>query len=315
MPWIVDGQDPLQQVATFHLRTAAWVPRVKAMAQRAWRRELKALGPRLEDAQDDGQVLASIDAAQDEVRDVWRRFYRQVYVTVGAAFAEDGIPPGLDVRQDEAVDAAPTPWGSPGNPWWILTLRPTLGTQLWWDPWLASTLTYAQTVMGTRITGLNATTRRLVARELEAGLLAGEGIFDLRRRVRRLYLRQIIPHRAEVIARTEVLNAARAGTYHATYAVGIEDRVTKSWLPVGGSLGDGRNRGTHLQAGRDQIDIPFTEPFEVTNPSTGALEYLNFPGDGSLGAGAANVIQCRCDLTRRLTGTRRSYVPRHVCLV
>lgn len=94
--------------------------------------------------------------------------------------------------------------------------------------------------------------------------------------------------RATLIARTEVLNAGRAGQYHGDLQSGIV--IGKEWM----SANQERTR-LHHRAANGQV-VPFDEPFVVKN------EELMFPGDYSLGASANNVIQCRCWYKRILQG-------------
>jgi hypothetical protein len=96
-------------------------------------------------------------------------------------------------------------------------------------------------------------------------------------------------YRGEVIARTESINALRAG-HHESIAQAIEvgelDQrdVMKEWDSSGD---DGRTREAHAQAGIDYAGgIPFDQPFIVGG------EALMYPGDPS--GSAAMTIQCRC---------------------
>jgi hypothetical protein len=99
--------------------------------------------------------------------------------------------------------------------------------------------------------------------------------------------------RATRIARTEVLNAGRAGQYYADAQSGIV--IGKEWK----SANQDRTRNGH-RAANGQV-VKFDEAFAVANGS-GVKESLLFPGDHSLGATASNVIQCRCWYKRILQG-------------
>ena len=101
------------------------------------------------------------------------------------------------------------------------------------------------------------------------------------------------PHRAEVIARTEVISASRAGQFHGDMQSGHV--IGKKWR----SANQERTRPGHRMA--DGQIVPLEEPFLVAN-KRGQLEPLMFPGDTSLGASASNVIQCRCWYYRILEG-------------
>lgn len=238
--------------------------------------------------------------ASSPVAEGWMRLYRQVFLRVGAEFAREGVPPqGREERQDEGKARIGTAWGPPSDPWWDEEFLDTFGGEEdWWDPWQSNTLEYAETAGAQKVKYVNETTRHLIQDEVQDALQRGESINDIRARIRRLHLEQIIPNRSEVIARTEALNAARAGDYHATRATGFSADTTKSWL----STLDDRVRATHADAGtasRNQ-NVPYNQPFEVRNPVSGHMEQLLFPGDASLGASAANIIQCRCDVLKAL---------------
>lgn len=99
--------------------------------------------------------------------------------------------------------------------------------------------------------------------------------------------------RAQTIARTEIISAARSGQFHADDQSGIV--IGKEWF----SAHQSNTRPGHREA--DGQVRPLREPFHVKN-RRGTYEELHFPGDSSLGASADNVIQCRCGYFRILEG-------------
>ncbi|MBO0962351.1 hypothetical protein J1P26_21850 [Neobacillus sp. MM2021_6] len=99
--------------------------------------------------------------------------------------------------------------------------------------------------------------------------------------------------RATRIARTEVLNAGRAGQYHGDMQSGMV--IGKEWK----SAKQDRTRAGHRAA--DGQIVKFDGAFSVENGS-GVKEELLFPGDHSLGATASNTVQCRCWYKRILQG-------------
>lgn len=101
------------------------------------------------------------------------------------------------------------------------------------------------------------------------------------------------PQRAEVIARTEIIGAARSGQYHGDVQSGIV--IGKRWR----SALQERTRPGHREA--DGQLVALEDPFFVAN-AKGQVEALLFPSDSSLGATASNLIQCRCFYTRVLEG-------------
>ncbi|ULJ73596.1 phage minor head protein [Rhizobium gallicum] len=97
--------------------------------------------------------------------------------------------------------------------------------------------------------------------------------------------------RAETIARTETGMAVMSAKHEAfLQALAKSNRdarlVTRKWR----SAGDNRVRHTHMVLNAQEVtgmDLPFQSP-------SGAL--LRYPGDTSLGAGASEVVGCRCDV-------------------
>lgn len=97
--------------------------------------------------------------------------------------------------------------------------------------------------------------------------------------------------RGETIARTETGTSVMSAK-HEAYQQGLDaagrdaSLVTRKWR----SAGDRRVRHTHMILNAQEVtgmDIPFHSP-------SGAL--MRYPGDQSLGAGASEIIGCRCDV-------------------
>lgn len=87
-------------------------------------------------------------------------------------------------------------------------------------------------------------------------------------------------YRLENIARTETLRAYNTGSYELYKAWGVVEQ--KEWL----STNDDRTRPSHVSA-NGQI-VALNEPFVV-----GGYRMM-YPLDGSLGAPASEICQCRC---------------------
>ena len=127
---------------------------------------------------------------------------------------------------------------------------------------------------------------RLVLRAIKDGRPLAEA--DIRQITGR-YRDRLLNLRGETIARTEALNALRAGR-HEGYEQLIQsgkvraDQVTVTWS----ATMDGRTRDSH-QALNGQ-KIRFGQMF--TSPLTGAR--LEYPGDSTHGAPGEETIQCRC---------------------
>ena len=101
-------------------------------------------------------------------------------------------------------------------------------------------------------------------------------------------------YRGEVIARTETLNALRASQNEAVRQAAEEAGVEAGEaVKVWSSTGDERTREAHLEM--DGQEVMMNEPFETPDG-----ELLMYPGDSSMGASAANTIQCRCSVSYRI---------------
>jgi hypothetical protein len=109
------------------------------------------------------------------------------------------------------------------------------------------------------------------------------------------YSDRLLQLRGETISRTEALSSIHASK-HEGFLQGLEktnyppEAISRVWR----SAGDGRVRHTH-SAMNGEISAGLNTPFR--SPS-GAL--LRFPGDTSLGAGAEEVVNCRCDTDYRI---------------
>lgn len=108
------------------------------------------------------------------------------------------------------------------------------------------------------------------------------------------YESRLLKLRGDTIGRVEALSALQAAK-HEAYRQAIESgqvaesAVRKVWR----SAGDFRVRHTHRALNGDSV--AFREPF-VTR--SGAM--MRFPMDTTLGAGAGEIINCRCDVEYRI---------------
>src|SRR5258708_4340316 len=141
-------------------------------------------------------------------------------------------------------------------------------------------LVYLLTMAGTKVQQIDAYTLALLQSELADGVEAGESIAQLSQRVDDLYLSEIIPNRSQVIAATEVVAASNYGSQEAAKASDLW--LEKVWL----GRNDGHTRPDHREA--DGQTVGMDEPFEVGG------DQLMYPGDISLGAGADQIVNCRC---------------------
>lgn len=104
------------------------------------------------------------------------------------------------------------------------------------------------------------------------------------------YTARLTQLRGEVIARTEGLPAIRAAKHEAYQQLVDDGRIADADIERGWhTAGDRRVRDTHEGMSGQTVrglSLPFQSP-------SGAL--LMFPGDTSLGAGAEEIVACRCD--------------------
>lgn len=125
------------------------------------------------------------------------------------------------------------------------------------------------------------TTYRAIQSALQDGVAEGESIPKLADRIRTLF-EQTYRHRAETVARTEVLSAYNGSTLATGTALPTDVVAGFEWLATPGS----RTRAAHAAA--DGQVIPTGARFSV-----GGSE-MQYPGDPSAPAGL--VVNCRCTL-------------------
>jgi len=139
-------------------------------------------------------------------------------------------------------------------------------------------------------------------RTLITGMEKGEGISQLSQRVKDVYKgTSLTGYDLERIARTEVVAASNAGQQFAYEQSEVVEE--KEWL----STKDGRTRGANPDDrcnhfGMDRQRVPLDKPF--VDSRCGAR--LMHPGDTSLGAGAAAVINCRCTMVPHTTKSQKN---------
>ena len=163
----------------------------------------------------------------------------------------------------------------------------------------------ARAYLGTKVAEFSesvlSTKAEQLSRTLTEGFKAGEGIRKLTQRVQGVYGSVLAGgYEAQRIARTEVVSASNAGSY-----MGYQDsRVVKEkgWL----SARDQRTRGSdpddiadHWNMNGDRVRL--NEGF--LDGRTGAM--MLHPGDTSLGAGAEDIVSCRCGMVPYTTQTTR----------
>jgi SPP1 gp7 family putative phage head morphogenesis protein len=198
--------------------------------------------------------LSHLNDAIARQRAAWRKLLESIWLRVGQEFGK---------RTEQALLPEKSSAG--------------IETKSVEDVWFAAVRDYIRSKVGERVVQILATTKDLIKEQIREGIEAGEGVYQLRKRIDALYLDEIIPHRSEVIARTEVVGASNAASREAARATGLE--LTHEWV----ATADDRVRPSHEDAS-GQI-VPLDEPFIVGG------EEMMFPGDP---AGGDEAINCRC---------------------
>ena len=134
---------------------------------------------------------------------------------------------------------------------------------------------------GEHIRGITNTTRRAIRRQMRTGIQAGETSEQIEGRIRHVFERAT-RHRAEMIARTEIVRASNHGSHAAFTEAGVEK---KEWLATAGApaSGPGAVRDAHKMLDGTRVDNG--KPFSI-GTDTGM-----YPGDFSR---PENSINCRC---------------------
>jgi SPP1 gp7 family putative phage head morphogenesis protein len=135
---------------------------------------------------------------------------------------------------------------------------------------------------GAKITGISSTLTDSIAELILEMVRQGKSTNRIAAAISKL-APELGKKRSAVIARTETHNAAMAAVEAALKYKNI--RIgSKTWV----AINDNRTRPSHSAVGG--TTVPFDQPFSVG----GAL--MMRPGDGSLGAGAEEIVNCRCSI-------------------
>ena len=141
-----------------------------------------------------------------------------------------------------------------------------------------SQLRYLLTRAAKKVKQVTTTTVAKIRVELADGVVQGESIPQLAKRIDALYLNQIIPNRSVVICRSEVVASSNYASVESAKSSGLT--LNKVWL----ATEDARTRPAHAEA--DGQEVGMDEKFEVGG------EELDYPGDDA--GSPENTIQCRC---------------------
>ena len=126
---------------------------------------------------------------------------------------------------------------------------------------------------------INDHTKRQVLEQLKEAEANGESIQDMEKRIKGLF-EETYKHRAQTVARTEVISANNKAGVEAARQANMKHKVWVTAL-------DEKTRPWHAEADGQTVGID--EPFIVMG------EELDFPGDPK--ASPENTINCRCTMT------------------
>lgn len=153
------------------------------------------------------------------------------------------------------------------------------------DYWIEFFRMYARSKTANEITLILETSKKIFQETVQKIVLtAGEtgmSMFQVAKEIQK-QIGFTNQYRAERIARTEIVQAANSGIFEGGKQAGIP--VKKEWMPIV----DQWSRPDH--AAMAGVIIPMDQAFNV-----GGAQMMQ-PGDGSLGAGAEHIINCRCSL-------------------
>lgn len=148
--------------------------------------------------------------------------------------------------------------------------------------WVARARYYVNTVATERIRRITETTRDKVRQFLTDAVSEG---WSISRTATELtsYTQALNKSRAIVVARTELISSANFGAIQGAKSTKL--KLDKRWL----ATKDSRTRHSHQHVNGQTVDID--APFTVNGYP------MQHPGDGTLGAPASELIQCRCAIT------------------
>lgn len=249
---------------------ASWEDKAEQRLSTYFEQERKAVVKTINAADHAATVEASLTPVLTKQQDKLQAVLVQLYQEIGADVGQQVLDQ-LHAASSQEDDDSEKSWSYYGQKGAVRDFINLFGQ---------ATLNYLLTMCGTKVQQISTTTLAKLRLELTEGVVAGESIPQLARRIDSLYLDQIIPNRSTTIARTEVIAASNFGSHEAAKQSGLV--LEKVWL----ATGDHRTRPDHAEADGQQVGMD--EPFDVGG------EQLLYPGDTSLGASAREVCNCRC---------------------
>jgi hypothetical protein len=133
---------------------------------------------------------------------------------------------------------------------------------------------------------INETSQKIIRNIVTSGLNEGLGTVDVARNIQQS-VNVIFKNRAKLIARTEMVIASNVAAMESSKT--SDFMYEKKWIPAT----DTRTRPDHAEM-RAKPWIPFDQNFIVGG------NQMRQPGDGSQGAGADQICNCRCKVVFRI---------------
>lgn len=135
-----------------------------------------------------------------------------------------------------------------------------------------------------RLAGAADTTWDQVRAAIIDGEMAGDSVEGIAKRIRRVFT-DATARRSRMIARTEAVGAANAGSHEGARQSGVVGR--KTWL----AASDDRTRPTHVSADGQTVDLDKTFAIGASR--------MKHPGDPQ--GGPAETVNCRCTMLFKRT--------------
>jgi len=240
-------------------RKQAWWPVWAKAAKGEFRKEKKAVAKALRKLDTPDSAAIILDQALESQQASWLEMYVRMY----RGIADDFVDPVLDMLKSHGRFETKAP------------------------DWSEEYLSFIERTALSRIKGITATTKVLVLREIDAGIAAGESMYQIADRISSKY-DDFSDYRAMTAARTEVNAAANYGSQIAAQSTGLP--LIKRWLSyIDDRTRDGENGCDHISVDGQEREI--SQPYDVSG------EQMMFPGDTSLGASVGNIANCRCTET------------------
>jgi hypothetical protein len=133
---------------------------------------------------------------------------------------------------------------------------------------------------------INETSQKIIRNIVIGGLNEGLGTLEVARNIQES-VSFIFKNRAKLIARTEMVIATNVAAMESSKT--SDFMYEKKWIPAN----DTRTRPDHAEM-RSKPWIPFDQNFIVGG------DEMRQPGDGSQGAGADQICNCRCKVVFRI---------------